>query len=355
MESISLHKLKATSNRPMVKVLSLLCLLMMAFWIASFFPDVVVILIFSALSAFLLRPIVFFLEYRFGIKRIYAVINVFISIFIFFLLAGFFLIPPALAQLQALYESFKNFPFDKKLNDAAISLTSGLPFIDPETVTRTVHSIVDGGLQGLSDLMSEIAGFLVNLIIIPFITFFILWEGDTATKKLIERIPNKYFEMTLNVIYKIKDKLIGYLNGWILDSVIVGVLNIIIYYMIGVNYAILLGTIAGISNLIPYVGPIFGVIPAILLSLLQYGDFHQVGWILGLSLFGVQLVDNTIIQPLCFSKTVDMHPVTIIIVLIVGNSILGVAGMLLAIPIATILKESAVETYWGLRNYRITA
>jgi predicted PurR-regulated permease PerM len=88
---------------------------------------------------------------------------------------------------------------------------------------------------------------------------------------------------------------------------------------------------------------------------LQYGDFHQVVWILLLSLIGVQLLDNVFIQPLCFSKTVDMHPVTIIIVLIVGNSLMGVAGMLLAIPIATILKESAVETYWGLRNYQITA
>jgi predicted PurR-regulated permease PerM len=69
----------------------------------------------------------------------------------------------------------------------------------------------------------------------------------------------------------------------------------------------------------------------------------------------VQLLDNVIIQPICFSKTVDMHPVTVILVLIIGNSMMGVAGMLLAIPIATILIASAVETYWGLKNYQITA
>jgi predicted PurR-regulated permease PerM len=69
----------------------------------------------------------------------------------------------------------------------------------------------------------------------------------------------------------------------------------------------------------------------------------------------VQLLDNVIIQPLCFSKTVDMHPVTVIIVLIIGNSLMGIAGMLLAIPLATILMVSAVETYWGLKNYQITA
>jgi putative permease len=355
MEKSHKYMMKATSNRPMVKVLLLLTVLTIAFWIAAYFPDVILILIFSALSAFLLRPIVLFVEYRFGIRKIFAVIDVFILVLGALFTIGYFFIPIAIERLQVLYESFRNFPFDQKLNDAVIYLMSGNSFINPEIVTQKLHVIVDGGLQGLSDILAYIAGFLVNLIIVPFITFFILAEGDTAAKKLIEKIPNKYFEMTLNVIYKIKDKLVGYLSGWILDSVIVGILNIIIFYIIGVDYALLLGIIAGISNLIPYIGPIFGVIPAILLSLLQYGDFHQVGMILLFSLVGVQLLDNSIIQPLCFSKTVDMHPVTIIIVLIIGNSIMGVAGMLLAIPIATILKESAVETYWGLRNYRITA
>lgn len=339
----------------MVKVLFLLSILTIGFWIASYFPDLILILIFSALSAFLLRPLVLFVEFRLGIRKIFAVIDVFLFILVTLFLFGYFFIPPVIARLQVLYESLKDFPFDQKLNEAVIYLTSGISFINPEIVTQKVHTIVEGGMQGLSDILTYIAGFLANLIIVPFVTFFILAEGDTATKKLIERIPNKYFEMTLNVIYKIKDKLIGYLSGWILDSVIVGILNIIVFYLIGVDYAILLGIIAGISNLIPYIGPFFGVIPPILLSLLQYGDFHQVIWILLFSLLGVQLLDNTIIQPICFSKTVDMHPVTIIIVLIVGNSIMGVAGMLLAIPIATILKESAVETYWGLRNYRITA
>jgi predicted PurR-regulated permease PerM len=161
--------------------------------------------------------------------------------------------------------------------------------------------------------------------------------------------------MLLNVLNKIKKDLVGYLRGWILDSVIVGFLNIACFYLIGVHYAILLGIIAGISNLIPYVGPFFGVIPALLISLSQCGDFRQAFPIIAVTLILVQLLDNIIIQPLCFSSTLDMHPVTVIFVLIIGNSLMGIIGMLLAIPIATILKTSAVETYWGLKNYRITA
>jgi predicted PurR-regulated permease PerM len=355
MPSERIQIVTAKSNRPLVKVLLLLGIIIAAFWIASYFPGIVLVLIISFLSAFILRPLVLLLEFRLGIRRIFSVGIVFLFIGGSLIAAGFLFIPLALERLTVLYNEFKNFPFEQKLNDAAISLTASIPFTNPETVTREVHLFVNNGLQGLNAFLSSAAEFIVNLAIVPFITFFILAEGDTAAKKFIERVPNKYFEMTLNVINKIQKELAGFLRGWIYDSAIVGGLNIISFYIIGVDYAILLGIIAGISNLIPYVGPFFGVAPALLISLTQYGDFRQAYLILAVPLVLIQLLDNIIIQPLCFSKTVDMHPVIVIFVLIIGNSLMGIAGMLLAIPIATILKSSAVETYWGLKNYRITA
>lgn len=344
-----------TSNRPFLKVVLILFIISGVFWLVSYFPDLVLTLIFSVLSAFILRPLVTLLEFRFGIRRSISVVLVFVTIGGAVITAGILFIPVAIERLKIMYDSFKNFPFDQKLNEAAINLTSGIPFIDPGTVSQKVHTFVQDGLQGIGDALASTAGFAVNLAIVPFITYFILAEGDIALKKSIERVPNKYFEMTLNVLNKIKTELVGYLRGWILDSVIVGILNIIGFYIIGVNYAILLGVFAGISNLIPYVGPFFGVIPALLVSLTQCGDFRQAFPILAITLIVVQLLDNIIIQPLCFSQTVDMHPVTVIVVLIIGNSLMGIAGMLLAIPVATVLKASAVETYWGLKNYHITA
>ncbi len=343
------------SNRPFLKVILILVVISGAFWVASYFPDLVLTLIISVLTAFILRPLVTMLEFRFGLRRRFAVVTLFLVLGGFVVGAGFIFVPVVIEHIRVLVDGFKNFPFDKKLNEAAINLTSGMPFIDPVTVSQKVHAFVQDSLAGIGTTLAAAAGFAVNLAIIPFITYFILAEGDSAAKKLIERIPNKYFEMTLNVLNKIRNELVGYLRGWILDSVIVGILNIIGFYAIGVDYAILLGIFAGISNLIPYVGPFFGVVPALLISLTQYGDFRQAFAILAITLVVVQLLDNIIIQPLCFSQSVDMHPVTVVIVLIIGNSLMGIAGMLLAIPIATILKASAVETYWGLKNYQITA
>ena len=355
MASDHTRLMTAPSNRPLVKVLFLLGIIICGFWISSYFPDLILTLIFSILTAFILRPLVSLFEFRLGIRRIFSVTIVFILIGGGLIVLSVLFIPLAIETLKTLYEGFKTFPFDQKLNEAAISLTANIPFLNPDMVTQRVNALVQSGLQGLNSFLASTAGFLMNLAIVPFITFFILSEGDTATKKLIERVPNKYFEMVLNVIDKIQKELVGYLRGWILDSVIVGILNIIGFYLIGVHYAILLGIFAGISNLIPYVGPFFGVIPALLISLSQCGDFRQAFPIIAVTLVLVQLLDNIIIQPLCFSQTVDMHPVTVIFVLIIGNSLMGIAGMLLAIPIATILKSSAVETYWGLKNYRITA
>jgi predicted PurR-regulated permease PerM len=69
----------------------------------------------------------------------------------------------------------------------------------------------------------------------------------------------------------------------------------------------------------------------------------------------VRLIDDLLLQPLCFGKTLDMHPVAVVLVLIIGHQLMGVSGMIISIPIATILRVSAAETYWGLKHYTITA
>ena len=175
-----------------------------------------------------------------------------------------------------------------------------------------------------------------------------------AFTTLIERVPNRYFEMTLNVMHKIRRQLVGYLKGWILDSFIIGLLSILGLSILGVHYSVIIGIIAGIANLVPYLGPIVGAGLAIVVSLTQQGDFGMVGPIIIMSVI-IRMIDDFIVQPLCFAKSVDMHPLTVILLLLIGHQMMGVGGMLLAIPLATIIKVSAIESFWGLKNYRITA
>ena len=341
-------------NRPIRKVAILVGVLLFSFWVASFIPSLVLTLILSALLAFVLRPLVKILEFRLGLRRSIAILCVFVLGGGAAVLASMELVPILIDRAQLLYDQFKSFPFQVKLDEAAQDLAKHVPFVDANTVAAKANTMIGVTLQSLGAAAEDIFSLVAMLAIVPFITYFILAEGDSSLKKLIERVPNKYFEMCLNVLNKIERDLVGYLRGWILDSIIIGLLSIAGLWLIGIDYPILIGAIAGVANLVPYLGPVVGAVPAFLVSLTQYGDFRMLVPIIVLSI-AIQAIDNMVVQPLCFAKTVDMHPLTVILVLVVGNELMGVVGMLVAIPIATILKVSMVETHWGLKNYRITA
>jgi predicted PurR-regulated permease PerM len=343
-----------TSNRPFVKVLFLLALISAGFWVASQFPDLVITLIISALAAFVLKPVVTILEFRLGMRRSIAIATTFASLLAVLTYLSFEVLPLLVDGVKTMYAQVKVFPFEQKLNQAAKEFAGQSLFVNAEMIVQKVNAALAAGTEAFGSMLGSAAGFLVNLAILPFITYFILAEWDDLQKKLIEKVPNKYFEMTLNVINRIEKDLVGYMRGWILDSIIICLLSVVGYAMIGVDYPILIGVIAGVANLVPYLGPIVGAVPAFMVSVMQYGDFSKALPIVLLT-FAIQMIDNTIVQPLCFSKSIDMHPVTVILVLIIGNEMMGVAGMVVAIPLFTILKASATETYWGLKNYRITA
>jgi len=343
-----------TPHRPLLKVSLIVSLLLLAFWIGSLFPDLVLALIASGLTAFILSPVVRWLEFRVGMKRSLAILSTFLVVGGAIVVIFLSLIPFLIDRARSIYAQLSSFPFDEKLMEAARGVEKSIPFISAAELTKGIQSYISGSVQQLGSVLQNSLAALVTLAIVPFVTYFILAEGNTGVKRLIERVPNKYFEMTLNVLNKIQRDLKGYLRGWILDSIIIGLISMVGYSVIGVDYPILLGSIAGAANLIPYLGPVVGAVPAFLISLTQYGDMRLLIPIIIVT-FLVQLIDNVLVQPLCYSKTVDMHPLTVILVLVVGNELMGIIGMLLAIPLFTIVKVSAVETYWGLKNYRITS
>ena len=136
------------------------------------------------------------------------------------------------------------------------------------------------------------------------------------------------------------------------DATFVGVLIGFGFYFIGLQNALPLSVIAGLGHLIPYFGPIIGGIPAIIISIVQYGDLSQIPAITLIVLLTYTL-DNGFVQPYVFGKSVDMHPIVIILLIISGGTLFGLIGMLLVIPVATVIKTFAKEIYFATKNYRI--
>ncbi|MCX6136890.1 MAG: AI-2E family transporter [Ignavibacteriales bacterium] len=121
----------------------------------------------------------------------------------------------------------------------------------------------------------------------------------------------------------------------------------------GINYAIVLGIVGGIMNVIPFAGPFIGAIPVLIVTMIQFGDLSMLLPIV-ISTVVVQQLDQIFVQPTVFSKILDIHPLTMFLVILIGGQVLGVLGMILSIPIYTIISVTARETNWGLNNYRIT-
>jgi putative permease len=344
----------STHNKPFVKVIAFLALIIILFWIASFFPDLVLTLLLSTLVAFILRPLVRLLEFRFNLKRGVAIGLIFLlvgGIVVFTLIET---IPLLISRLRSMYEQLRQFPFEEKLTLAANEMTAHIPFVDSSTMGIKVHEMIEQFILSAGGVAGTAVSYMLNLAIVPFITYFILAEGDIGIKSFVEKIPNKYFEMSLNLMDKVGKELVSYLRGLILECCIVGGLWVIGFMIIGIPYAFLLGVLTGVANLVPYIGPIAGAGLALIVSLTVTGNFQMLLPIAILYII-TRVIDDLVLQPLCFGKSLDMHPVAIVLTLIIGHQLMGIAGMVISIPIATILRVSATETYWGLKHYTITA
>jgi len=317
--------------------------------------DIIVLLIISILLAFILNPLVMFFEKN-GFNRIFSVIFVFLitAVIIGF---GFSVIIPKIAkQMNVLAGSLSKDNIDQVLGDFNQTIEEFLPFVSAEEITNQLSNFFSNlfftSIDNISVIVTSIISVIAIAVIVPFLTFFILKDKHRIVKGIIDVMPNKYFEVSYWVIKKISYQLGRYVRSWIFDAFIVGFMATIGLTILGIQNSITIGAIAGIGHLIPYFGPVIGGLPAILISIIQFGDLSMLPSIT-LMFVIIYTFDNGYIQPNVFSKGTDIHPLLIILLILVGSQAMGILGMLLAVPAATVLKTAAREIYHGYKNYRI--
>jgi putative permease len=214
-------------GHPFLKSVLPVITLVILFWIGSFFPDLVLALIISALAAFILSPFVSAFENRFGMRRAPAIITTFVTVGGALVYILSILLPTAFDRMVSIQEQIRQFPFASKLLEVTKGVEATLPFIDGASLAKSIEQLIERTADGVGNSIQRSLGTLITLAIVPFVTYFILADGPRTFASLIERVPNKYFEMTLNVVQKIRRQLVRYLKGWLLDSMIVGILSMI--------------------------------------------------------------------------------------------------------------------------------
>ena len=317
--------------------------------------EILIILALSILLAFIFAPFVSILEAK-GFNRITSTLLIFgvFGFIIYFSLS--IIIPKFVVQMDQIIKALEGFSFAEEIKALEITLLHYVPFLKAGDITHRVESLITSQLvnifDSVSSLLSSIVSVIAVLVIVPFISFFLLKDNRRILQGLLKTIPNKYFEMSYYILKKVTLRLGLFVRAWIFDATFVGVMIGFGFYFVGVPNALPLGVIAGLGHLIPYFGPVIAGIPAIIVSIVQYGDLSQVPPILLVVLITYTL-DNGFVQPYVFGKSVDMHPIVIILLIISGGILFGLFGMLLAVPVATVIKTFTKEIYFATKNYRI--
>ena len=311
------------------------------------------IVIVAGLLAYILDPVVTAIEER-GLSRAAATALIMLLITLVVVVFWYTVIPIAIVQFKALQAGAGVTPashalarIEGQLRDICQSL--GLvPVNLAEELGKFKTSVV---LKIPNFIINDSPSLLIGLVMTPFVMFFILKDARQFKKYFINLVPNRYFEFTLDLMYKMDVQLGNYLRGQFIDALVFGLLATGALWALDVPYFVFIGIFSGLANLIPFVGPLAGAGAALVAVVLEQGDLIR-GFYVLLAFVILKLVDDIAIQPLAVGKHVDLHPMVIALAILVGGHIFGILGMLLVIPFVGFIKVVFEESIDTFRKYR---
>jgi predicted PurR-regulated permease PerM len=344
------------------------------------FLDVLAPFIAAFLMAYILAPAVFALQRQLRLGRIMGTLVLYMIIFlIVFLLLGF-LIPKMISEFIKLFNVLKiaipellnklsqneYLQLDKELIRIIQEKIKEIE-IDYEKIAATLlpglRKAAAGGIgaiakatKGLFVSVGSAAAFFSFLIFVGIINFYLIVDWEKIWPLIRKMIPPRYRERTFDILEKIDNAVGGFLRGQLTVSAIVGILFAAGLFCTGFlgfpglrNYCVLIGTAAAIGGFIPYLGPIIGVTPAVLIILLTGGVLWSTKLItlaVVLVLFGlIQAIEGFILQPKIVGSGAGLHPLVVMLALIFGAQF-GIGGMIIAVPTASIIRVLVLEFYW---------
>jgi len=311
------------------------------------------------LFAYLFNPFVNAMERR-GIARGMGTLLIFLTLSIALSAAVMLLWKPAAAQAGALHSNMD--VYGKKIETWFGRIEENLGFKDlkgekvPGQEKTGLHARWLKKAAGiLPGVFFGVFGSLVSLItVVPLITFFLVRDGRNIRRSIISLVPNRYFERTLVLQYEINRQIGRYLRGELTRSIIVGSMIAAGLWIVDGPYPILMGVFAGVTNVIPFIGPYVGAAPALLIVLFSGSGPEGTVFISVVSVALVyivsQLLDMICINPVVLGKSVELHPLIIVLSLLIGVEFLGIIGMVLAVPVSSILKVVFVQLYQSKRR-----
>lgn len=298
--------------------------------------EAIYLLFISFIIAYTLRPMNKYMEQN-GIRKKFAAISL-ICILILITMTIFLLIVPS-AFKESLSISYTIDRIQKIVDNLYLKLK---PMSNNKTIYAIMNNVsvkINNQLIGLFskifDSALDIGQNIVSIAVIPIISYYFLSDGDNIANKLLNFFPIKSRNMVKKVSKDI-DKVLGrYIVSQLLLCVFIGIVTFAILIFLHIDFPIILSILNAFFNIIPYFGPVFGAAPAIFIALIK--SPQKAMWVL-IWLYLLQQIEGNILSPKITGDSVNMHPLMVIILLIVGGKIAGFLGMILAIPVGVMIK-----------------
>ena len=346
-------------------------------WVANTLSSVLIPLAIAGIVAYLLDPLVDWFHKKRGMQRQSAIILVFTIALM--LVGGLVasIVPALIGQATKLTTEFpkKAKVFQQKVSNLASPDTSnsstnaspdtvwfetskewaksvGLTNEKAREITVSAVSKISAWLLEQLKKVTSLFGFLAGLALVPVYVFYFLLEKRSIKRNWTDYLPvreSKVKDEIVFVLHSINDCMIVFFRSQVLVAMCVGTLLTVGFLALGLDYAILLGVMAGLLGIIPYLGVALSIIPAFILSMVQFvpdGDWLKPILIL-VWFAAVQAMEGFFISPKIIGDRVGLHPLTIIIAIMIGTTLLGgIVGGVLAIPLTAVLRTLMFRYVW---------
>ncbi|WP_337101909.1 AI-2E family transporter [Paenibacillus sp. YIM B09110] len=315
--------------------------------IVSLITVITIPLMLSVFFYYLLRPLVNQMEIH-KINRSLAILLIYAAIAIMFVVFGILVWPPLRAQLTMLVDNAPSL-FDT-LNEQAKELERNelwSRFIPDDRSPLSAftqylnkgYTFVSNYITGMFALFSNIA---IIFIIFPIILFYMLKEGDRFGRALVTGFPLRFRKDAAEVVSHIDEALSSFIVGKVIINLSLGVLMYIGFLIIDLPYALLLTVVAVILNFIPFIGSFLSSIPIVIIAFIVSPTTAI--WSVFIITAAQQIQDN-LIAPYVYGRQLDIHPLTTIILVLIGGDLAGIIGILIIIPVYMIIKIITTKAY----------
>jgi predicted PurR-regulated permease PerM len=319
-------------------------------------PSVAVIVIGAIFFTYIIYPIVRAIHAR-GVSLGVSILTTYALIGAIVVLGLTFVVPPLVDDSTSVVQAAPTFAATARtwVTNPANPVIARLPPIARDELAKLPEQTVNfaqtyAGLAAgrVVGFLASLVGIVATIVVIPVISVYLIFEAPTFLAAAIRVVPEPSRPKAVAIIAEMDGALGGFIRGQLTVGAVIGVCITIALLILHVKYALLIGVLAGLFDIIPYVGAIVGFVPSVLLALFNDGWQHAV--LVAIVFVAIFQAEGHFISPRIVSDSVGLSPLSVIVAILIGGEIGGIGGMFLAVPIAALIRVIALQTIPGLRT-----